>query len=463
MMRRLVAVLTSAAACAGLVVVATSSQVAAAPTTYNVTSLTGGEDSPGSLPWAIKQANYVTPGSLDIIKFKVTGTITLSTTMYLNDQVVIDGTSAPGYNGSPVVWVEGGSAVPSLFLFQNNPALGTYSSGSTLQGLGLFRYTSNAITIMPTSQGNWIQNNWIGFHNGQRNVDLGMAGSGTSRGVGIASSFNVLRGNTISGVDNAVTIGMASLEGAPYKTNSIRENRIGTDPSGTVTAGFGNNGDGIFLGDGAQENFLGPNNVISGNGSAGVELFAPTNRGNVVFANYIGLDTSGHNVLGNGELGVLFTRGATWNAIGGPWGGNYIAGNPYGGISIGQSYWGPANTNWIQNNVIGLNIDGTVTGGQQVGVSINSGSKANLVDGNTIGGHSQHGVIVGDWPSARGTSGNAVMHNYIGRTGAGADAANGGFGGMFLNAGYNYFMDNVLGTNSLGPIGVQNSPGLAIR
>ena len=228
-----------------------------------------------------------------------------------------------------------------------------------------------------------------------------MGDSGTARGVGIASVHNVVRGNTISGVDNAVTIGMASLYGAPYKTNSIRENRIGTDPSGTVTAGFGNNGDGIYLGDGAQENFLGPNNVLSGNGSAGVELFAPTNRGNVVFANYIGLDASGRRMLGNGELGVLFTRGATWNAIGGQWGGNYIAGNPYGGISIGQSYWGPANTNWIQNNVIGLNVDGAVMGNQQVGISINSGSKANLVEGNTIGGHSQHGVIVGDWPASR--------------------------------------------------------------
>ena len=55
------------------------------------------------------------------------------------------------------------------------------------------------------------------------------------------------------------------------------------------------------------------------------------------------------------------------------------------------------------------------------------------------------------------------MRNYIGRTAAGGDAGNGGFAGMFLNAGYNYFMDNALGTNSLGPIGVQNSPGLAIR
>ena len=442
----------------------------AAMTTYTVTNTSSNANTVGSLPWAVQESNYTTPG-LDKIKFNIPGagphTITIGSSLYLNDQIVIEGSSESGWTAdTPMIWIEGTSAVDSLFVLQNDPGTGRTSSGSTIMGLGLVKYRSNAITIFSGSIGNWIQQNLIGFRpNGGgviRNTATGYANAGTSRGIGMASSYNVVRWNTISGVDNAITVGDPTLRGAPYKTNSIRENNIGTDPTGTFTAGYGNLGDGIFLGEGASENFLGPANVISGNGSAGVEFFHSSNRGNVVFRNYIGLDVTGKNRLGNGEVGVLFTRGATYNAIGGPFGGNFIVGNTYGGISLGQSSWGAASGNWVQNNTIGLNIDGDVMGGQQVGVSINSGSKSNLVSNNVIGGHSQHAVIIGD-PSSKGSTSNAVNDNYLGRTVDGTQVANGGFAVMFLNAGYNYMYDNKLGTNTLGPYGVVNSPGLAIR
>ncbi len=463
---------TAAAAVVGLTtfLVAPVAMTHAAVTTYIVTNTSSSVTTSGSLPWAVQQANYTTPG-FDRIRFNIPGagphTITLVGTLYLNDTVAIEGNTEPGWTmQAPMIWVEGGANVPSLFLLQNDTGTGRTSSGSAIMGLGMVRYTSNAITIMPGSQGNWIQQNLIGFRpngaNVTRNTSTGLAGVGTSRGIGIASSYNVVRWNTISGVDNAITIGLASMQGAPYKTNSIRQNNIGTDPTGTITAGYGNLGDGIFLGEGASENFLGPSNVISGNGSAGIELFHSTNRGNVLFRNYIGLDVTGKVKLGNGELGVLFTRGATYNAIGGSFGGNFIAGNTYGGISLGQSSWGAASVNWVQNNTIGLNIDGVVMGGQQVGVSINSGSRQNLVAGNVIGGHTQHAVIVGD-PTAKGTTANSVNNNYLGRTLDGTQVANGGFAVMFLNGGFNYMLDNLLGTNTLGPVGVVNSPGLAIR
>lgn len=455
---------------AAFVVASPATITHAAPTTYTVTNTSSNSLTSGSLPWAVHQANYTTPG-LDKIKFNIPGngphTITLSGSLYLNDQIVIEGNSEPGWTAqAPMIWVEGGANVPSLFVLQNDPSTGRTSSGSTIMGLGMVRYTSNAITIFPGSIGNWIQQNLIGFRpNGgsvTRNTGTGLPNVGTSRGIGIASSWNVVRWNTISGVDNAITIGDPTMNGAPFKTNSIRENNIGTDPTGTITAGYGNLGDGIFLGEGASENFLGPANIISGNGSAGVEFFHSSNRGNVVFRNYIGLDTTGKVKLGNGEVGVLFTRGATYNAIGGPFGGNFIAGNTYGGISLGQSTWGASSGNWIQNNTIGLNTDGVVMGGQQVGVSLNSGSKNNLVSNNVIGGHSQHAVIIGD-PSGKGSISNAVNDNYLGRTVSGDLVPNGGFAVMFLNAGYNYMYDNKLGTNTLGPYGVVNSPGLAIR
>ena len=442
----------------------------AAPTIYTVTNTSSSASTVGSLPWAVQESNYTTPG-FDRIRFNIPGagphTITLGGSLYLNDHVSIEGNTEPGWSASnPMIWVEGGANVASLFILQNDPSTGRTSSGSTIMGLGMVRYTSNAITIFSGSVGNWIQNNLIGFRpnggNVIRNSATGLPNAKTSRGIGVASSYNVIRWNTISGVDNAVTIGLVTMQGAPYKTNSVRENYIGTDPTGKITAGYGNLGDGIFLGEGASENFLGPSNVISGNGSAGVEFFHSSNRGNVIFRNYIGLDVTGKVKLGNGELGVLLTRGATYNAIGGPFGGNFIAANTFGGISLGQSTWGAASTNWVQNNTIGLNIDGAVMGGQQVGISINSGSRSNLVEANTIGGHSQHAVIVGD-PTSKNSISNSVNNNYLGRTAAGALVPNGSFGVMFLNAGYNYMLDNYFGTNSLGPVGVLNSPGLVLR
>ena len=210
-----------------------------------------------------------------------------------------------------------------------------------------------------------------------------MAGSDTARGMGIASSYNVVRGTRSPASTTRHHRYGPPLRRAVQDELDSRE-QIGTDPHRHVTAGFGNIGDGIFLGDGASGELPRPEQRHQRQRLCRRRVLPPTNRGNVVFAT-TSASMSPARMLGNGELGVLFTRGATWNAIGGQWGGNYIAGNPYGGISMGQSNWGPANANWVQNNVIGLNVDGVVMGGQQVGVSINSGSKANLVEGNTIG------------------------------------------------------------------------------
>lgn len=462
------ALVLTAGLIAPLAVAAPAPAAAQAPKIYTVTNTSGSASVPGSLPWAVFHANYSTPG-FDRIRFDIPGPgpheIKVSQTLYINDQVDIDARTQPGTGSAPRIWVTGGSGVASLFLFQSDPSKGTTSSGSSLQGFGLYGYTANAVTIMPTSLGNWIQHNWMGFRPTSsgvlRNVQSGLPGANISRGIGIASSYNVVRGNVISGVDNGVVIGLDSQAGAPYRTNSIRENMIGTDPTGTTTAGYGNIGDGIFLGAGAQENWLGPNNVLSGNASAGVELLHPTNRGNVVFRNKIGLDVTGTKRLGNGELGVLFANGAWFNAIGGPFGGNHIAGNRLGGIAIGTAGWGAANTIWVQYNVIGLDVNGRAVGGQQVGISVNSGSQKIVIEENVIGGHDQHGVIVGD-TRVSSTTGNSVRANHIGVDKKGVHRPNQGFGVMFLNAGWNWVTANNFGANVLGPIGADRSPGLVV-
>lgn len=286
--------------------------------TYVVTNTSDSASVQGSLRWAVTEANYTSKG-LDYINFQLPGDgpyeINITDTLFLNDQVVIDGTSQPGYNGCPVVSIIGASTTTSLFLLQADPSEGTSSTSSTIQGLSLSNYRANAITILSNSTSNWIQKNWIGFR-----IDVGFDVHLTTdaftppnfypAGVGIQSNFNVIRENTISGVYNGIIMGEGvNATSQVYKTNSIRNNNIGTDHYGTTSEGYGNLSDGIFLGSGARENFIGPDNVISGNESAGVELLHQTNTKNVIFRNRIGTDNAGAVSIPNGELGVLIANG----------------------------------------------------------------------------------------------------------------------------------------------------------
>jgi len=421
---------------------------------YMVTNTSGDPTVPGSLPYAITQANYVTRG-LDYIFFNIPGAgshvMSINQTLYINDQTVIDGTSQPGYKGVPLISVQGNSSVPSLFLLHNDPAHGVNSSGSTIQGLDLYDYTANGVTILNTSQGNFIQNNWIGFYQDVAGaIHLNSALFNFTSSVGIQSSFNTIRNNTLDGGYNAIVMGedpTGPWSGTVYKTNSIQFNMIGTDPTGMTTAGYGNTSDAIFLGAGAQQNFLGPTNVLSGNQINAVELLHYSNVGNVLFKNNIGTNATGAGALGNGHLGVLFAGGAHGNEIGGPFGGNVIAANALGGISLGTSGFGNAVQNFVQSNIVGLNgSQSAVLGIQNVGLSIQSGSTGNLVNYNVFAGATQHGVVIS------AATGNGVNQNWIGLSTSGVGFANGAFGIALLSGGsFNYILGDYFGPNRLGP------------
>lgn len=381
---------------------------------YTVTNTSGNVQTAGSLPWAINQANYVTHG-LNYIDFDIPGAgvhvIPISQTLYLDDQIVLDGTSQPGYAGTPLISVQGNASVGSLFVLQNDPAQGINSSGSTIQGLDLYDYGTNGITIFNGSQGDWIQHDWIGFYAGK--LENALPNSPVSACVAIQSSFNVVRYNTLSGVYNAVNIGEDPAKvwsGAVYKTNAIMLNTIN-----------GNSSDGIFLGAGADQNFLGPTNQLMANFYNGIDILDANSTGNVVFKN---------NITGNG-LGVLLANGARGNEVGGPFGGNIITNNLHAGISLGTTGFPDAVQNFVQNNVIG---DGP---GQNEGISIQSGSTGNLITGNVVTDAAQNGVVIA------AATGNAVEQNQI--------LSNADYGIALLpGASYNWILGNVFSANALG-------------
>ncbi len=413
---------------------------------YTVTNTSGDSTVAGSLPWAVLQTDYQSPG-LDYIVFNIAGpgpfVIDVNATQYLTEQVVLDATTQPGYNGTPLITVRGAGNVPSVFLFASQ------SSGSVIRGFAISNFTANAITVFPGSDGNYIMNNWLGFYKDASNkVHLNSDLYYDTAGVGLQSNYTSIIGNTISGVYNGVILlngDKPDGSGDVYKGNAIQYNFIGTDPTGATAASYGNQHSGVFFGAGAQGNYVGPGNVISGNAVIGVEMLSPTTAGNVVFGNLIGTNFGGTYAIPNG-VGVLLASGSQGNVIGGPWGGNVISGNPRAGVALGNPDYPKATGNYVQSNIIGLNAAQTaVIPGQDSGIGMQAGVTWTNVQYNVIAGSTSNGIVL-----ANSTS-NYMANNFIGKSGYGVAFPNGAFGVAFLaGANYNWLVGNQYSTSSYG-------------
>ncbi len=488
--------------------------------TFTVTSTGSSRAQAGTLNWAIFQANY-TGADVNYIRFNIPGLsgpaeIVLSEPLYLARLMILDATSQPGYSGTPLIRVNANGFDSALLLVGNVAGVPPYSdgsvatsggnpgehlvrnasAGSTIQGLQIVNFKTNGITILKESEGNFIQNNWIGF---QANPSGGYLVNSTaypdSHGIGVQSNFNTIRFNTISGVGNGIDLGedvLGAWSGRNYFTNDLESNNIGTDPTGTVV--IGNESDGIFLGAGASETFIGPFNVLSGMKSSGVELLHSSNYGNIIIANLIGTNRAGTVALGNGELGVLIAGGADYNDVGGPSGGNIISGNRLGGVAIGTPEFPAACTRiYVESNLIGTNASGLQALGQQVsGITSQQGSES-IIRRNVIGGHSDHGIVLNRvGGAANGNKANGLFGNWIGQaarasavgfnankgltqgvqllgsssTTDGPALPNRGFGVYVLNSFSNYlqvpvgtenpgsyYLRNIFGSNTLGNAG----------
>jgi hypothetical protein len=381
--------------------------------------------------------------------------------LWLNGQVIIDGTTQPGYQGTPLISVQGSASSPVQGIFILN---GAASSVSTIQGLDIYSYALHGITIENGSQGNWIQNNWIGFYRDPAyavHLDTNApvfnnAGTSPNNTIGITmqSSFNAIRLNTVSGNYNALAIGydiFGTWNGVVSRLNGISQNFIGTDPTGSYASGFGNLSNGAFFGEGAQGNWFGQN-VVSGNGTNAIELMHSTVTGNVIYNNDIGTDSTGTVSIGNGwavpggGVGILVGNGANGNAIGGPAGGNIVSGNGSCGVSLGYigpgGDDGPANYNWVEDNVLGLNSAKTgVVGSQVLGILVEGGSTLNTVTFNVVAGNHGSGIDISS------SQQNNVSYNTIGE----GSFSNGNFGvELDPGANFNWILANTFGPNARG-------------
>lgn len=442
-----------------------SSLVSSVSTNQTFVVNTLADSGSGSLRQAILDANAAS--GADQITFTVAGTITVGSTALptVTDNTVIDGQTAPGYDGAPVVQID----------FQNTDGLmlAVGAGGSQIVGLSLVDAAGAGVTI--AASGTTLAGNYIGLWGNGTTVEANrgdgvrvLAGaSGNFIGVGSSESFvlsNVISGNRGNGI---------TIEG---DDNTVQGDYIGTGASGTTA--IGNHGNGIRITAGAAGNLIGgiadtgnkptppgqvlirppQGNLISGNLGSGV-LIDDGATGNQLSGNFIGTDSTGNAALGNRQDGVAIVNANGNKLIGtaddlNPFAYyNVVSGNGGNGLRITDS-----NETTVWANFFGIGADNktaVANGGDGMLVNGNSlGVKAGgpIPLGNVMAGNRRYGIEIAD------TAGGVLLWNeFTGLAAFGRAVGNGAGGIRITSSNPHYNPDNPITPDTFEPTNASNS------
>ncbi len=388
--------------------------------TFTVTSTA--DSGAGTLRQAMLDAESAT--GHDEISFNLPGTSPFTITPLtalpsIQEGLTLDGTTQPGYAGSPLIELRGSSAGANVI------GLYVLAEGCVIRGLCINSFTRNGIRIEYLG-GSVIQGCYVGtdihgtnaLGNGQSGILVQTAGNligGTN-----AEQRNVVAGGNLSGV---------YLNGTQARSNRVIGNYIGVDATGRRA--LGNDQDGVVV-NGASENCIGGSgpgegNVISGNVSSGIIFTLVGAVSNRVEGNFIGTDASGHVALTNHAHGVKIARGS-WNIIGGAEAvaRNVISGNALNGVYVETTTTGGTN-NVIQGNFIGTDVTGTNRLANIRGHGVRIETSHNVVGGgNVVSGNGFSGVAI----TAAVASDNRIVGNLIGADFSGTRALPNGNDGV---------------------------------
>ena len=407
--------------------------------TFTVTNANDFGD--GSLRAAVSNANTI--AGVDLINFDIPGAGPFTINLASNLQSILEPVIIDGTT-------QPGYAGRPLVELDGASAAGNgtgiwlLTSNCVIKGLAINRFARDGIRI-EIFGGNTVQANFIGTGPfGTNSLGNGNGGSSGFGGVTILSEGNLIGG--LNGGEGNLISGSNRwgiyLKDPPAANNQIKGNFVGVDVSGTNRLGNGN--DGIAV-SGASANFIGPSNVISGNAASGVYL-NPGANSNWVFGNLIGTDYKGAKSVSNVTDGVTI-YGAMGNLIGGTNTAqrNLISGNGGRGVIITAS---GGTGNVIQGNYIGTDTNGAAKIGNAFsGVEILNTS-GNTVGGiipgarNVISGNGLSGVSIND----SAATANVVAGNFIGTDASGSNVLGNARSGVFISG----VIGNLIGGTNAG-------------
>lgn len=302
---------------------------------------------------AIQEANA--SSSLDTITFAIGSgprRISLSSSLpTITQPVVIDGTTQPGFGGTPLIEIRGTSSL--------GDGIKISAGGCTLRGVIVNGFGGDGVFVSGPG-GNVIEGNYIGL-----NAAGDAAVPNQQTGIRIEAPNNRIGGrqvsqrNVISGNTGRDIMGGLMIYGASAANNVVQGNFIGLDATGMFP--LGNEGRGIAVHD-APGNFIGglepgAGNLIAGNRATGVRLWGKAD-GNYVLGNWIGTNKLGETSIGLWpEPGTLSNaRGVQMRSDNNIVAYNYIAGNTYEGVLFYDGFMKDFNTEaTASNNLIYAN------------------------------------------------------------------------------------------------------------
>jgi titin len=348
-----------------------------------------------------------------------------------------------GNSGSGIYLVNAsGSLVQGNYL--GTDRLGAVALPNHGDGITLLGASATTVGGTNTGAGNLISGNNLGgvslqgasANNQVQGNLIGPGAAGTNAVANLASGVNLLSssGNLIGGASVAArnVISGNLLDGILITNssgNTVAGNYIGVDATGTNM--LGNIYNGIDVEGTSSGTLVGglaasALNVISGN-TNGIALLGGS--GTVIQGNYIGTDKTGQKALGNTQYGVdVASAGNTIGSVTNGYG-NIISGNSLDGVIIVGT--------GVSNNLVQGNFIGTKAGGNSILLNNRSGLGIFGASGNTIGG-----VVAG--------AGNVICGNGTYAIGQGGIYLQGGASGNFIQG-------NWVGTDRTGTLALGNT------
>jgi CSLREA domain-containing protein len=365
--------------------IASASAPGSAATTFTVTSVDdtddGTCDAHCTLREAINAANAL--AGADEIDFNIApgGAQTIAVDLpalralpAITDTATIDGTTQPGYAGTPLIEISGASATQAA----NGLEIAATAPGSVIRGVLV-----NGFDRSPIGEGS----GGIVVYGDDAIIEENFVGTSLDGTQAVPNDFDIwvedasgaiIRSNLISGAP------LKSLYLVDSVDATITDNLIGTDPSGNTFVAFG----GVVV--------QSSDNVAIGTpGHGNVITAAIRSEGTAVSIedNLIGVDAAGTTQLRRG--GVAVDSGEA-----------LIRGNVFAEVEIGEDA-----SATVAGNKIGVDATGTVPFEWYwwaVRVFASGPGLASVIEDNVIGGRGTAIGIYGDRP------GHIVRRNFIG-------------------------------------------------